>query len=51
LTLGGAPLASWKDGPAKQAILDFIDATTGQRARILFRRESASALSTKTVGQ
>ncbi len=24
----GAPLASWNDGPAKQAILDFIRATT-----------------------
>jgi hypothetical protein len=24
----GAPLASWKDGPAKQAIIDFVRATT-----------------------
>jgi phosphoglycolate phosphatase-like HAD superfamily hydrolase len=26
----GAPLASWNDGPAKQAILDFVRATTDQ---------------------
>ena len=26
----GAPLASWNDGPAKQAIIDFVRATTGQ---------------------
>jgi len=25
-----APLASWNDGPAKQAILDFVHATTDQ---------------------
>jgi phosphoglycolate phosphatase-like HAD superfamily hydrolase len=26
----GAPLASWNDGPAKQAIIDFVRATTDQ---------------------
>jgi hypothetical protein len=26
----GAPLASWNDGPAKQAIMDFVRATTDQ---------------------
>jgi hypothetical protein len=26
----GNPLASWNDGPAKQAILDFVDTTTDQ---------------------
>jgi phosphoglycolate phosphatase-like HAD superfamily hydrolase len=26
-----APLSSWKDGPAKQAILDFVTATTTER--------------------
>src|SRR5580704_15441916 len=26
----GAPLASWNDGPAKQAIIDFVRATTAQ---------------------
>jgi hypothetical protein len=26
----GAPLASWNDGPAKQAIVDFVRATTDQ---------------------
>jgi hypothetical protein len=25
-----AALTSWKDGPAKQAILDFVEATTTQ---------------------
>jgi hypothetical protein len=25
-----APLASWNDGPAKQAIIDFVRATTDQ---------------------
>jgi hypothetical protein len=25
-----APLASWNDGPAKQAIIDFVQATTDQ---------------------
>src|SRR5215470_9859087 len=29
-TSGGSPLASWNDGPAKQAILDFVRATTDQ---------------------
>src|SRR5262245_26635191 len=29
-TASGAPLASWNDGPAKQAILDFVRATTEQ---------------------
>jgi phosphoglycolate phosphatase-like HAD superfamily hydrolase len=29
-TTSNAPLASWNDGPAKQAILDFVRATTDQ---------------------
>jgi phosphoglycolate phosphatase-like HAD superfamily hydrolase len=29
-TASGAPLASWNDGPAKQAIVDFVRATTEQ---------------------
>src|SRR6476469_4835028 len=29
-TSGGSPLASWNDGPAKQAILDFMRVTTDQ---------------------
>ena len=29
-TSGGSPLASWNDGPAKQAILDFVRVTTDQ---------------------
>ena len=29
-TTPNAPLASWNDGPAKQAILDFVRATTDQ---------------------
>ncbi|MGA7023400.1 MAG: haloacid dehalogenase-like hydrolase, partial [Pseudolabrys sp.] len=29
-TTQGSPLASWNDGPAKQAIIDFVRATTEQ---------------------
>src|SRR4051794_18058903 len=31
--VSGDPLASWNDGPAKQAILDFIRATTDQASK------------------
>ena len=44
------PLPSWNDGPAKQAILDFVegDHRTG-RARSSCRRRSASPPSTRTA--
>ncbi len=43
------PLPSWNDGPAKQAIVDFVQATTERAARNSFRPRSASPPSTKTA--
>jgi hypothetical protein len=31
------PLSSWNDGPAKKAIVDFVQKTTDKSARILYR--------------
>ena len=35
------PLASWNDGPAKQAIVEFVKATTTQGSPQLYRPRSA----------
>ena len=33
-TASGDALASWNDGPAKQAIIDFVQATTERESKI-----------------
>ena len=44
------PLPSWNDGPAKQAIVEFVQATTDARpARSSCRPRSASPPSTRTA--
>jgi phosphoglycolate phosphatase-like HAD superfamily hydrolase len=40
---GGGPLASWNDGPAKQAIVDFVRATTDQASPNFVPREDRIA--------
>ena len=45
----GAPLASWNDGPAKQAILDFVRVTTDSSSKDFCRQRSASPNSTRTA--
>jgi hypothetical protein len=37
------PLASWNDGPAKQAILDFVRATTDQSSKDFVKPEDRIA--------
>ena len=56
LSLGGQalaqtdPLPSWNDGPAKKAILEFVQATTTQgESEVRARRASASPPSTRTA--
>ena len=43
------PLPSWNDGPAKQAIVDFVRATPSRVVRSSWRRQSASLPSTTTA--
>jgi hypothetical protein len=42
------PLPSWNDGPAKNAIVEFVKATTEKVARSLWRLRRALPRSTKT---
>ena len=48
-TTQGGSLASWNDGPAKQAILDFVKVTTERASPISCRRKRASPPSTRTA--
>ena len=43
------PLPSWNDGPAKQAILDFVKTTTDKAIPSSCRRRTASPLSIRTA--
>ena len=43
------PLPSWNDGPAKQAIVDFVRETTEKGAQSLYRPRNESPPSTRTA--
>jgi len=46
---GSRPLASWNDGPAKQAIVEFVTTLRRRVGRVSFRWKNASSFSTKTA--
>ena len=46
-TTPSAPLASWNEGPAKQAIVDFVRASTDQRSSKFVLPRTGSRLSTR----